>query len=242
MFSAKNETTTTNSNNNNNVTTTTNNENGTSEKKKRKSRWSSTNPNKDKAIPKPNTETGILGLLPGIPKGMTHSQLKELSELQKRVKFCNDRLNNLEAEAARVDALPRGHRDRSPSPPPIYSSEGIKTNTRAVRWKEKYSIERQDCLENIMDLNPTLRPPGFTKRKRSKKIYIPVDDHPSYNFIGLIIGPREKTRKEMENKTNCKIAIRGKGSIKEGARGRRDGKPMEGDDEPLHAPRRYHWR
>lgn len=38
----------------------------------------------------------------------------------------------------------------------------------------------------------------------------------------------------MENKTGCKIAIRGKGSVKEGARGRRDGKLMEGDDEPLH--------
>lgn len=38
----------------------------------------------------------------------------------------------------------------------------------------------------------------------------------------------------METKTNCKIAIRGKGSVKEGARGRRDGKMIEGDDEPLH--------
>ena len=63
---------------------------------------------------------------------------------------------------------------------------------------------------------------------------MPVDVHPSYNFIGLIIGPRGKTQKEMETKTNCKIAIRGRGSVKEGARGRRDGKAMDGDDEPLH--------
>eukprot|EP00587_Corethron_hystrix_P015313 CAMPEP_0113330590 /NCGR_PEP_ID=MMETSP0010_2-20120614/21752_1 /TAXON_ID=216773 ORGANISM="Corethron hystrix, Strain 308" /NCGR_SAMPLE_ID=MMETSP0010_2 /ASSEMBLY_ACC=CAM_ASM_000155 /LENGTH=53 /DNA_ID=CAMNT_0000193231 /DNA_START=1 /DNA_END=159 /DNA_ORIENTATION=- /assembly_acc=CAM_ASM_000155 len=39
----------------------------------------------------------------------------------------------------------------------------------------------------------------------------------------------------MEEKTNCKIAIRGRGSVKEGARGRRDvGKPMEGENEDLH--------
>lgn len=38
----------------------------------------------------------------------------------------------------------------------------------------------------------------------------------------------------MEAKTGCKIAIRGRGSVKEGARGRRDGKVMESDDEPLH--------
>ena len=71
-------------------------------------------------------------------------------------------------------------------------------------------------------------------RKRTRKIPIPVDKHPNYNFIGLIIGPRGKTQKELEAKTGCKIAIRGKGSVKEGARGRRDGKVMEGDNEPLH--------
>lgn len=71
-------------------------------------------------------------------------------------------------------------------------------------------------------------------RKRVKKIPIPIDKHPNYNFIGLIIGPRGKTQKELEAKTGCKIAIRGRGSVKEGARGRRDGKVMEGDNEPLH--------
>lgn len=71
-------------------------------------------------------------------------------------------------------------------------------------------------------------------RKRTKKIPIPIEKHPNYNFIGLIIGPRGKTQKELEAKTGCKIAIRGKGSVKEGARGRRDGKVMEGDNEPLH--------
>lgn len=71
-------------------------------------------------------------------------------------------------------------------------------------------------------------------RKRVKKVPIPIEKHPNYNFIGLIIGPRGKTQKELEAKTGCKIAIRGKGSVKEGARGRRDGKVMEGDHEPLH--------
>ena len=33
-------------------------------------------------------------------------------------KEINDKMDHLEQEAARVDALPRGHRDRSPSPPP----------------------------------------------------------------------------------------------------------------------------
>ena len=183
---------------------------------------------------KPSAASGILGLLPGMPAGMTQDQLGRLSQLQTRLRVVNEKLATLDFEAIRVDNLPRNHPDRSPSPPPVYGSDGIRKNTRAVRWRERYTNERQDCLEQIMDLNPALRPPGFVKRKRSTKVYVPVHEHPTYNFIGLIIGPRGKTQKEMESKTGCKIAIRGKGSIKEGARGRRDGKPMDGDDEPLH--------
>lgn len=35
--------------------------------------------------------------------------------------------------------------------------------------------------------------------------------------------------------TGAKIIIRGKGSVKEGKIGRKDGQPMPGEDEPLHA-------
>jgi splicing factor 1 len=85
-----------------------------------------------------------------------------------------------------------------------------------------------------MNLNPATRQSGLLRRKRTNKIRIPIEEHPQYNFIGLIIGPRGKTQKELENKTGCKIAIRGRGFVKEGARGRRDGKVMKSDDEPLH--------
>lgn len=36
-------------------------------------------------------------------------------------------------------------------------------------------------------------------------------------------------------KSGAKIIIRGKGSIKEGKIGRKDGQPLPGEDEPLHA-------
>lgn len=120
----------------------------------------------------------------------------------------------------------------------VYGPDGKRKNTRAVRWRERYTSERQDVLEQIMNLNPN---PHARKsmshllaRKRQKKIPIPIDKYPNYNFIGLIIGPRGKTQKELEAKTGCKISIRGRGSVKEGARGRRDGKVTEGDNEPLH--------
>lgn len=37
------------------------------------------------------------------------------------------------------------------------------------------------------------------------------------------------------SQSNCKIMIRGKGSVKEGKIGRKDGMPLPGEDEPLHA-------
>jgi len=200
---------------------------------KRKSRWArgaETNP----------PTTSVLDILPGLHLPTSAIQSAELETLQKTLRQCNAKLNNLDTEAARIDALPIGHRERSPSPPPIYGADGKRKNTRAVRWRERFTSIRQDTLEKVLNLtsggnaNAVAAAPSLFNRKRTKKIYIPVEDHPTYNFIGLIIGPRGKTQKEMEGKTGCKIAIRGKGSVKEGARGRRDGKIMEGDNEPLH--------
>jgi len=177
----------------------------------------------------------IFGLgLPGMPTNLTPEQQKDMRSLQGRLRETNEKLDNLEREAARVDDLPRGHRERSPSPPPVYGPDGKRKNTRAVRWRQRYTAERHDILEKLMSMNPVTRQSALFKRKRTKKVRIPIEEHPQYNFIGLIIGPRGKTQKELESKTGCKIAIRGRGSVKGGARGRRDGKVMDSDDEPLH--------
>ncbi|GMI03215.1 hypothetical protein TrVE_jg8306 [Triparma verrucosa] len=154
--------------------------------------------------------------------------------LQRKLQEIQGKIANVSLDAQRVDALPKGHPDRSVSPPPIYDSYGRKTNNREQRWKERFSNQKQDIMESIFDVDTRLLPGNFVKRKKKGKVFIPVKEHPTYNFIGLVIGPRGKTQRELEAKTGCKIAIRGKGSVKEGARGRRDGKPMEGEDEELH--------
>lgn len=227
--------------------------------RKRKSRWGKAASNEDgqgtnsmskRFAPFPTIQQQlhqprvVLPSISSVGTNLTQQQQEDLRIMQTKLRAVNDRLQNLEQEAARVDSLPRGHRDRSPSPPPIYGADGKRKNTRAVRWRERYTAERQDLLEGIMRLSNKGAggigvglPAGAASllvRRRVKKIRIPVEEHPNYNFIGLIIGPRGKTQKELESKTGCKIAIRGRGSVKEGARGRRDGKVMEGDNEPLH--------
>jgi hypothetical protein len=98
---------------------------------------------------------GVLEILPELPAGLTEEQQLELAQLQQRLRIANERLTNLDAEAARVDALPRGHPDRSPSPPPIYGADGKRRNTRAVRWREHYTNEPRKFISPSMSIPPT---------------------------------------------------------------------------------------
>jgi len=41
------------------------------------------------------------------------------------------------------------------------------------------------------------------------KVYIPVEEHPDYNFMGAIIGPRGMNQKRLEQETGCRISVRG---------------------------------
>ncbi|XP_066906525.1 protein held out wings isoform X2 [Halyomorpha halys] len=47
------------------------------------------------------------------------------------------------------------------------------------------------------------------------KVYVPVKDHPDFNFVGRILGPRGMTAKQLELETGCKIMVRGKGSMRD---------------------------
>lgn len=58
--------------------------------------------------------------------------------------------------------------------------------------------------------------PGLGSIQR-KKIYIPVREHPDINFLGLIIGPKGASQKQMSEATGAKILIRGKGAQKDGS-------------------------
>jgi hypothetical protein len=69
------------------------------------------------AVPAPIMALPGLGL-PGMPQNLTPQQQDEFRRHQARLKEVNSTLDNIDLEAARVDALPRGHRERSPSPPP----------------------------------------------------------------------------------------------------------------------------
>lgn len=106
-----------------------NNSNGSgNDSSKRQSRWNRGDTNNGNTRP----PVSLPGLLPGtaVPnvaavggvaaalQNLPPHKQEEMKRLQGRLRFINDKMSNLEVEAARVDALPREHPDRSPSPPP----------------------------------------------------------------------------------------------------------------------------
>lgn len=58
-----------------------------------------------------------------------------------------------------------------------------------------HSQSTQEIITELIKRNPSYKPPpDYRPEKKSRKLRIPVDEYPGYNFIGLIIGPRGNTQ------------------------------------------------
>lgn len=190
-------------------------------RKKRKSRWGGDE--KEKIF------------IPGMPTVLPTNLSKEQEEAYLVQLQIEEVSRKLRTGDLGISSNPE---ERSPSPEPIYSSDGKRLNTREYRTRKKLEDERHQLIQKMIDLNPEFKPPPDYKPpvvRVSDKVMIPQDEHPDINFVGLLIGPRGNTLKSMERETGAKIIIRGKGSVKEGKVGRKDGQPLPGEDEPLHA-------
>ncbi|XP_066466252.1 splicing factor 1 isoform X2 [Tiliqua scincoides] len=191
-------------------------------KKRKRSRW-----NQDTM----DQKTVIPGMPTVIPPGLTREQ--------ERAYIVQLQIEDLTRKLRTGDlGIPPNPEDRSPSPEPIYNSEGKRLNTREFRTRKKLEEERHNLITEMVALNPDFKPPADYKppaTRVSDKVMIPQDEYPEINFVGLLIGPRGNTLKNIEKECNAKIMIRGKGSVKEGKVGRKDGQMLPGEDEPLHA-------
>ncbi|KAM9904856.1 hypothetical protein OXX79_002493 [Metschnikowia pulcherrima] len=110
------------------------------------------------------------------------------------------------------------HFKRDPSPPPQYDNAGNRTNTREIRILTSLEKERHALVELAATTIKNYDPPVDYKRpeKTSEKLYIPIKDYPDINFVGLLLGPRGNTLRQLQEDSGAKLAIRGKGSVKDG--------------------------
>lgn len=72
--------------------------------------------------------------------------------------------------------------------------------------------------------------------KRVIRLDLPVDKYPHYNFVGRILGPRGNSLKRVEAMTECRVYIRGRGSVKDSGKEEKlkDEPGYEHLNEPLH--------
>jgi splicing factor 1 len=97
---------------------------------------------------------------------------------------------------------------RSPSPEPIYNNEGKRLNTREFRTRKKLEDTRHELVQKAIELNSEYKPPLDYRPPSSKitdKVWIPQEEHPEINFVGLLIGPRGNTLKMLEKDVSCVI-------------------------------------
>ncbi|KAK0652029.1 hypothetical protein B0T16DRAFT_405231 [Cercophora newfieldiana] len=186
-------------------------------RRKKRNRWGDATENK---------AAGLMGLPTAIVANMTSEQL-EAYTLHLRIEEITQKL--------KIDDVVPADGDRSPSPAPQYDNHGRRVNTREYRYRKKLEDERHKLIEKAMKTIPNYHPPQDYRRptKTQEKVYVPVNDYPEINFIGLLIGPRGNTLKKMESESGAKIAIRGKGSVKEG-KGRSDAAHSSNQEEDLH--------
>ncbi|KAI8627950.1 eukaryotic type KH-domain (KH-domain type I) [Xylariaceae sp. FL1651] len=127
---------------------------------------------------------------------------------------------------------------RSPSPEPQYDNSGRRTNTRPQRYRQRLEEERHALIHTAMDTIPNYRmPAGYIPQTMiKKKVYVPVKEFPEVSFIGQLLGPRGRSLAQLSEKAGANIVIRGKGSVKEGKRGRRDNNKKNKTDDDEHEP------
>ncbi|XP_059648265.1 KH domain-containing protein At1g09660/At1g09670 isoform X2 [Cornus florida] len=72
--------------------------------------------------------------------------------------------------------------------------------------------------------------------KRIIRLDVPVDKFPNFNFVGRILGPRGNSLKRVEAMTECRVYIRGQGSVKDSVKEEKlkDKPGYEHLNEPLH--------
>lgn len=51
--------------------------------------------------------------------------------------------------------------------------------------------------------------------KITQKVFIPVKQYPKFNFTGKILGPKGNSLRRLQDETQCKIAIKGRSSMRD---------------------------
>jgi hypothetical protein len=115
-----------------------------------------------------------------------------MNDNQQQIYLMNMQIQEITALLNRADlGIPPNPRDRSPSPEPIYNSNGKRMNTRLESTRNKLISQRNGCITRLKDLDPSYQPPSQFRYKDvqlEEKVTIPaeVSAHLSQLLEGII--------------------------------------------------------
>lgn len=169
--------------------------------KGRKTRWGSE-----------NTPCRLANFTTAITAPMTNEQI-DVYVMQVRIEEITQKLRFNDIVPADLDR-------RYPSPPPVYDNSGKRVNTRYQRHRGRLEDERHSLIQRIICIIPNYTAPhGYVPSPRkliTDRVYILTKEFSEVKFIGQLLGLRGRSITDMNARSGATIAIRGKGSIKEG--------------------------
>ncbi|XP_953608.1 uncharacterized protein TA16690 [Theileria annulata] len=160
-----------------------------------------------------------------LPPGLTPAQIDQFLREQRHDELAR-KITSGELEFVDAEIRP-------PSPPPVYDKNGSRVNTRDVRVKNSMNEEYNRLVEFLLkNLPGFVASADYKPLKKVRKIIIPLDKYPEYNFMGLVIGPRGCNHKRLEAESGAQISLRGRGTVKDGKN--RDHQTDEDAAMPMH--------
>jgi hypothetical protein len=160
--------------------------------------------------------------------------LRFLSLIELPIVHCNGRKDVYSAKILQafksqrmksLGCLVKGYGDafgtplRNCSPYALVSGASWKAVDEAVKMVQAFINQHQLPQQILPSKNAMLplqnQPPS---NLNSRRVYIPVGEYPTKQLIGLLVGNKGCTRRDLENQFGCRIEILGKGT--EGRKGR----------------------
>lgn len=100
---------------------------------------------------------------------------------------------------------------RSQSPDPVYDTSGKRVNTLENRVKSAMLAEKHYLVEECQKMNVGfLTPFDWKPLKKTRKVLLPEIEDPELNFVAIVLGPKGRTQKLLEELSNCRISVRGR--------------------------------
>ncbi|XP_043286349.1 KH domain-containing, RNA-binding, signal transduction-associated protein 3-like isoform X2 [Venturia canescens] len=90
----------------------------------------------------------------------------------------------------------------------------------AQKWPNALRLIDQE-IQKTQAIGKPLRDPKYVDIYREKpirvavKVLVPVREHPKFNFVGKLLGPKGNSMKRLQEETMCKMAVLGRGSMKD---------------------------